>query len=177
MESEEFLKEQFQTLRDEIRSTKSRLFWIVTFGLFGVPMLAYFASKGQTYVAMLVPYFILVVIILFLAEQNALMRAGRYIREQIEPNATPVTGWEAWLESREDLRLMDRHFFACFIIVFFVYYFMTIGMVLQSLRVEGDRGPIGQAWFYGASVTYAIGAVWMVSTLVHHWKSCVGTSD
>lgn len=178
MQSDDFLRDQFLSLRDEIKATKARLFWIVTFGLFGVPVLAYFSSLGEEYVSMLVPYFILVLVIMFVAEQNALMRAGRYIREQIEPKATE-NGWESWLESRNDLRMMDRHFFACFTIVFFVYYFMTIGMVMQTLMADKDRGPeaLGQTWFYGASVTYAIGAVWMISTLVHHWKSCVQTSD
>lgn len=177
MQPESFVADQFRTLRDEIKAIKMRSFWIVVLGLFGVPMLTYFASQAERYVALLVPYFVLVVVILFLAEQNALMRAGRYIREHIEPAAGQIKGWEAWLESRNDLRLMDRHFFACFIIVFFVYYFMTIGMVMQSMYAELDRSPAGPAWFYGAAVTYAVGAVWMVSTLLHHWKSCVGTTD
>ena len=177
MQSEDFLRDQFLSLREEIKATKARLFWIVTMGLFGVPVLAYFSSLGDKYVAMLVPYFVLVLVIMFLAEQNALMRAGRYIREEIEPKVLDNPGWEAWLESRADLRLMDRHFLACFTIVFFVYYFMAIGMVMQDLHAEMERDPTGQTWFYGASATYAVGAIWMVSTLFHHWKSCVRTSN
>ena len=38
MDKQEFLKEQFLTLRDEAKATKARLFWIVAMGLFGVPL-------------------------------------------------------------------------------------------------------------------------------------------
>lgn len=176
MDRNEFLKHHFMTLRDEIKSIKSRSFWIVAMGLFGVPVLSYMTAESSKYVSMLIPYLVLVLIIMFLAEQNALMRAGRYIRQMIEPSIADTVGWEAWLESRSDLRMMDRHLLACFILVFFLYYFMAIGNALQTIyRDEG--GDTRNLWLIGAAVTYGIGAIWALSTLIHHWRSCVGTTE
>ncbi|HRX85953.1 MAG TPA: hypothetical protein P5572_13120 [Phycisphaerae bacterium] len=177
MDRNEFLKHHFTTLREEIKAIKSRSFWIVAMGLFGVPVLTYLAADSSKYVSLLVPYLVLVIIIMFLAEQNALMRAGRYIRQMIEPHIQDTVGWEAWLESRGDLRMMDRHFLACFVLVFFLYYFMAIGNAMQSLLPEVERTESAKYWVIGASVTYGIGAIWALSTLIHHWRSCVGTSE
>jgi hypothetical protein len=177
MDRSEFLMQHFHTLRDEIKAIKSRSFWIVAMGLFGVPVLTYMATEASKFVALLVPYLVLVIIVMFLAEQNALMRAGRYIRQVIEPHVADTVGWEAWLESRGDLRLMDRHFFACFILVFFLYYFMAIGNAMQILLPAIERSEGEAVWLIGAAVTYGIGAVWALSTLIHHWRSCVGTSE
>lgn len=177
MDKNEFLKQHFYTLRDEIKAIKSRSFWIVAMGLFGVPVIMFMAEDKSKFVSLPVPYLVLVIIIMFLAEQNALMRAGRYIRQRIEPNVADTVGWEAWLESRADLRLMDRHFFACFILVFFLYYFMAIGNAMQTLLSDMARDDRAKIWVIGAGVTYGIGAVWGLSTLIHHWRSCVGTSE
>lgn len=175
MDKQEFLKSHFQTLREEIKAIKTRSFWIVAMGLFGVPVLTYMAQGASKYVSLLVPYLVLVIIIMFLAEQNALMRAGRYIREMVEPQIPQTVGWEAWLESRRDLRMMDRHLLACFTLVFFLYYFMSIGNAMQTLLPDVEHTEAGWYWLIGASVTYGIGAVWALSTLFHHWRSCTGT--
>lgn len=177
MESDAFLLHQFTTIREEIKAVKARSFWIVAIGLFGIPIITFLAGFTEKFVSLLVPYVVLVTIILFVAEQSALMRCGRYIRQVIEPNFNSIVGWEAWLESRNDLRLMDRHFFACFIIVFFVYYFMTIGVAMQTLWGDVEQMVSGKYWLYGAMVSYAIGAVWAVTTLLHHWRAATGTSE
>jgi hypothetical protein len=157
MDRNEFLTQHFRTLREEIKAIKARSFWIVAMGLFGIPVIMFMAQDSSKFVSIPVPYLVLVIIIMFLAEQNALMRAGRFIRLRIEPHVEDTIGWEEWLESRGDLRLMDRHFFACFILVFFLYYFMAIGNALQTLYsgpVADDRDKL---WLYGAVVTYGIG--------------------
>lgn len=181
MNADEFQRDEFLTLRDEIKSTKARLFWIVTIGLVGVPLLTYLGSRADLYVRMLLPYSVLVLIVLFLAEQSSMMRAGRYIRERIEKEGNRPAGWESWIESRSEFRLADRHFLACTLIVFFVYYFVTIGMAMDMLLREESRDMFGRIkywyWFYGALATYAIGTIWVVLTLIHHWRSSVSTSD
>ena len=177
MEKTEFLIKSFDTLRDEIKATKARLFWIVAMGLFGVPLISKVAEGADKFVVLLVPYLVFVLIVMFLSEQNALMRAGRYIRQVIEPAIKDTVGWEAWLESRADLRLLDKHFFACFTLVFFLYYFMSVGNAIQPLLAEMERSTSAQWWLIGASVTYAIGAIWSLSTLLHHWRSCTGTAE
>ena len=178
MDTTEFLKEQFLTLRSEIKTTKARLFWIVLAGLFGVPVLSYLATDADALVWLLVPYFVLVLIVMFLNEQNTMMRAGQYIREQVEKNVGHSPGWEAWIESRSELRLMDRHFFACFIIIFFAYYFVSIGMAMQRFLGHAPGDQFGQYWYlpYGAAATYAIGGIWVISILIHHWRSSVSTA-
>lgn len=178
MDKNVFLQESFSTLREEIKATKARIFWIVAMGLFGVPIVVKLAEDADKFVSLLVPYLVLVVIVMFLAEQNALMRAGSYIRQVIEPNVDAPVGWEAWLGARSELRLMDKHFVACFILVFFVYYFMAVGRALQTLMPDLERDEAGAKWWLiGASVTYGIGAVWALSTLLHHWRSCTTTGD
>jgi len=167
---------QFLTLRQEIIATKARLYWTVAMGVFGVPILTYLASDAERYVWLLVPYSVLILIVVFIAEHNAMMRAGRYIRERIEPHAEDI-GWEGWLEASDESRLMERHFVACFVVIFFIYYVMTIAMAMQRLLSDAARDPSGQYqyWMAAAGVTYAIGALWAISTLVHHWRSTVST--
>jgi len=189
MEKSEFLKESFCTIREEIKATKARIYWTVAMGLFGVPVLVWLAQSAQNaeaaggaegtakFVSLLVPYLVLVVIVLFLSEQNALMRAGSFVRQVIEPKVDESSGWEAWLGKRAEWRLMDKHFFACFMLVFFLYYFMSVGLALQSLMpsTQHEASTTANYWLIGASVTYAIGAIWALSTLLQHWRSCTTT--
>lgn len=179
MNRDEFLKAQYQALRGEIDQRQQRLFWIVTIGLLGVPILTYLAADTDRMVWLLMPYFVLVVLVLFLKEQNGMMRAGRYIREQIEPHIDHKPGWEEWLESRHQWRLMEKHFFACFILVFFLYYFLTIGMAIYRLSGVAGADPSGMFEYclWGAVATYALGGIWAISTLLHHWRSSVSTAE
>jgi len=177
MDKKEFLREQFITLRDEAKATKARLFWILALGLFGVPLITYLAENAERcqFLSPMIPYLVIVLLVMFLAEQNALMRAGRYVREQIEPNVGHSPGWEAWLETSPMLRLMDKHLFAVFTLVFFAYYFMSIGFAIQTLWSEVGRDSAFVGWLIGAAVTYAIGGVWGVFTLLHHWRTVTTT--
>jgi hypothetical protein len=180
METKGLIRDEFMTLRDEIKATKARLFWIVVVGLFGVPLLTSLASKGDMFVWLLLPYSVLVLILMFLAEQGSMMRAGRYIRERIEATTDHELGWEAWVESLPRFRYLDRQYVACFMIVFFMYYFVTIGVAFKLILAQEVNDMTGSTyywyWFYGAGVTYAIGAIWAFLTLTHHWRSTVSTT-
>jgi hypothetical protein len=171
--------DEFLTLREEIRSTRSRLFVILMVGLIGVPLLTYVAAQAEFYVWLLLPYSVLLLIVVFLAEQSSMMRAGRYIRENIEGPGSDGPRWETWIESRPQFRLVDRHYVACFLIVFFLYYFMTVGLVINLILNKEAKDMTGAQtywyWFYGALVTYAVGAIWAIATLVTHWRSTVST--
>jgi hypothetical protein len=179
MDNEEFLKQQFITLRSEIEARQSRLFRIVSIGIIGVPVATYFAASADSFVWISMPYFVLLLILSFIAEQNAMMRAGRFIREQVEKRGGFSMGWEEWLESRPAYRHMEAHFFAAFIVIFFLLYFVSVGMAMQVLSGEAGSDRTGQYkyWLYGAIGTYIIGAIWALSTLVQHWKSSVSTTD
>lgn len=174
-------RDEFLTLREEIRATKARLFWILIIGLIGVPLLTYVAAQAEFYVWLVMPYSVLLLIIVFLAEQSSMMRAGRYIREHIESQGKDAPHWEGWIESRPQFRLADRHYVACFLIVFFLYYFMTVGVAMKLIMDKEAADMSGERfyryWLYGAVVTYAIGAVWALATLITHWRSTVSTTS
>ncbi len=179
MEGAATQRDEFMTLREEIRATRARLFRILMVGLIGVPLLTYVAAQAEFYVGLLVPYSVLLLIVVFLAEQSSMMRAGRYIREHIEGEGGDGPRWETWIESRPQFRLVDRHYVACFLIVFFLYYFMTVGQVIK-LILDKERTDMSGTqyywyWLYGAMVTYALGAIWAMTTLVTHWRSTVST--
>ena len=177
MNPQDYLSQQFATLRREIEGQQARLFWIVVIGLLGMPSLSYFLLSANTRIWMLLPFLLLVLILLYLSEQNHIMRAGRYIREHIESHTELAPGWEAWLESRAEFRLMDKHFFACFIILFFLYYFLSVAFSLNRLVLEAFEDPSGMYWWwvYGAAAIYAIATIWGIATLLQHWRSSVST--
>ena len=58
--------------------------------------------------------------------------------------------------------------------------FMTVGIVINLIlnkeRTDMSGGQTYWYWFYGALVTYAIGAVWAIATLFNHWKTTISTS-
>ena len=84
MTREDYLTHQFMTLRREIEGQQIRVFWIIMIGLLGMPAVGYFLLSATTPIWLVLPFFVLVLIILYLAEQNHMVRAGRYIREYIE---------------------------------------------------------------------------------------------
>ncbi|MHC4063085.1 MAG: hypothetical protein ACYSUQ_03010 [Planctomycetota bacterium] len=177
MEKQEFVKEQYLALRAEINATKSRLFKTVCLGLIVVPALTFLAEMPDSrFVGPIIPFVVLVLTILFVAEEHALMRCGRYIRERIEPLIEAGAGWEAWLESQPTLRIMDKCLFACFLITFFVFYFASSGMAIEKLWISDDTGMSGGYRAAAGAVVYGIGALWMIITVVSHWRNSTATT-
>ena len=179
MDQNDFRSLQFQSLRREIESLQTRGFWVVFVGLLGTPALSLFLLNASTPVWLALPFFVLGLIVLFLAQQHHMMRAGRFIRENIEKATASEVGWEEWLESRPELRVFDRHSSACFMIIFFAYYFFAIGLAMRRLVVEAASDPSGIYWYgvYGAAIVYLIATIWGFSTLFHHWKSSMSTAE
>ena len=125
MNKQDFLKEQFLTLRKEIEATKSRIFKSLGFGLVIVPTSHFFAKSYKIDTIILsIPILVIVVALIYLSENNALMRCGRYIRLHIEPEIEGVIGWEKFLEtpSEIDPRSVDKYLSYCFYLLFFVYF-------------------------------------------------------
>ncbi len=178
METQDFLLEQYRALRKEITATKTRLFRIVIVGTIVVPVLTFMAEMPESrFVGPILPFAVLVLTILFVADEQALMRCGRYIRERVEPQVMDCVGWESWLESQTNLRVLDRCLFACFVITFFVFYFVTSGMAIEKLWTRGDSPGSGLYMAIAGGVAYGIGAFWMSFTLLHHWRSAISTSQ
>lgn len=179
MNLSDFQREQFVVLRREIESRQTRLFWTVVIGLLGMPTLIYLTKDADTLAWLAIPLLMIVIIVLFLAEQHAMMRCGRFIREKVEKNPDLAPGWESWLESNPEFRLMERNFVGSFVVIFFLYYFLAIGMALYRLWAVVSSDPSGHYlyWLYGAIVCYTIGALWAMLNLVHHWRFSVSTSS
>ena len=129
MEKHDFHLVQYQSLRSEIEAIKARLFRTAALGLIIIPGFTYIAElQNSHFVALILPFVVMVVTLIFVAEEHALMRCGRFVREQIEPNVDGGQGWEAWLESQPRLRTMDKCLFGCFVISLFVFYFASSAM-------------------------------------------------
>ncbi|MFQ5492187.1 MAG: hypothetical protein ACE5GE_15835, partial [Phycisphaerae bacterium] len=84
--------------------------------------------------------------------------------------------WESWLEAQPDLRTIDRYFFGCFLITFFVFYFGSVGLAIRTLWTSDDLAMSGEAKALAGGVVYGIGAIWMLVTVGHHWRACTRTS-
>ncbi len=177
METQDYVMQQFVALRREIEATKARLFKTLCLTLVVVPGATFLAEIPQVeFVGPIIPFVVLVLTILYVAEEHALMRCGRYVRERIEPLIEQGAGWESWLESKPELRLMDRYLLGCFLVTLFVFYFSSVGVAIFKLWTS-DGGGISPDWkAIAGGVAYGIGAVWMVVVVLHHWRACTTTA-
>lgn len=172
MTRDEFMIQQYLTLRDEIRGCKTRMFWLLVLATVLVPTLAFIADQYQsTFAGASVPFVVLVLMLSFVVEQNDILRAGRFVRERIEPNIDGAQGWEEWLESNERLRSVDRLFFGSVLIIFLVFYAVGMRTALDSIANQWPQH------LYFAYTGYGIGGVWFMYVLLRHWHSCTTTKD
>jgi hypothetical protein len=166
MEHQEFLKDQYLTLRDEIRDTKNRIFKTMGFGLVVVPGSHFLAQAYKLDTVILsLPILVVVVALIYLSENNALMRCGRFIRHHIEPKMTDIVGWEEWLERKGswDARSVDKYLSYAFYLLFLVYF---AGSVFIAARFAvSTYGVLETGLLLGAYV--AIG-VWFVIYLIRN---------
>ena len=172
MSKEEFLKQQFVTLRGEIDACKNRTFWILIVGVFLILFAAYQATvEPKIFANAAIPLIIIVLILSFADQQNSIIRAGRYIREKIEPAIDEVTGWEVWLESNRSYREVDRFFFGGFILVFLAFYLISCTLSLYQLN-DLPSTLLAKC----AAVTYGMGFLCVAIVLIRHWHSCTSTT-
>ncbi len=170
MSREEFMKQQYLTLRDEIRTSKARIFALLVIGTLLIPAVGYFARESVgMYASASMPFVIIIMMIAFLMEQNSIIRAGRYLKLHVEPHIDGIVTWEEWLESNSRLRDTDRYFFGSFLLVFFLFYAIGAGAAVQGLA---EQWP--EHYWYGAAA-YGVGGLWFVIVLIGHWHSCTST--
>lgn len=174
MDKQEFLKQQFLTLREEIKESKARVFKTLGFGLVVVPASHFLA---QTYkvdsIILSVPALVIVVALAYLAESNSIMRCGRYIKLYIEPEIDGIIGWEKWLETPDlfETRDVDKYLSYCFYLLFFVYF---IGAAFNGARFALENyGQITTGILVGVYV--AIG-IWFVIYLIKHIRTSTSTN-
>ena len=172
MTTEDFMKQQYLTLREEIRESKSRAFWLLILGMLLVMVAGYLAAEHPSAFAnAATPFLMLVIMVAFMVEQNSIIRAGRYLREMVEPGIQEVTGWEHWLESNPRFREVDRFFFAGFIVIFLIFFAIATSLTLVQLEM---KRPMPYVW--SAGIAYGLGAFCVVVILLRHWRSCTTTS-
>jgi hypothetical protein len=172
MTAEEFMKQQYLTLRDEIRTSKSRIFYILVLGTVFIPVAGFAAmTYREAFASASLPFIVLVLMLAFVMEQSSIIRAGRYLKEHVEPHIEGIVSWEAWLAGNNDLRDMDRYFFASFIIVFCLFYMIGVSMAFESMAKNWAE------YSYNACAAYAIGGLWFIVVLLRHWRACTTTTN
>ncbi len=176
MSSEEFMKQQYLTLRDEIRSSKSRVFFVLVLGTLLVPIMTFAAqAANSSYVSASLPFIMLVLMLAFVMVQDSIVRAGKYLREHVEPLIEGHPTWETWLESNVRFREVDKYFFASFLIVFLVFYAAGASLGFESLLKDvRDHGGSGHEHWYALG-GYAVGGFWFLVVWLSHWRMCTST--
>ena len=170
MSSDQYMKQQYLTLRDEIRASKARIFILLVLGTLLVPLVGFLAKEySATYASASLPFVILILMICFLMEQNCIIRAGKYLKDHVEPHIEGVTTWETWLESNHRLRDTDRYFFGSFILVFLIFYAIGAGTAVEALAAQWPE------YYKYSGFAYGMGALWFLAVLLRHWHSCTTT--
>lgn len=167
MTNDEFTKQQYLTLRDEIRESKTRIFWLLIIGIALVMISGYLAAEHPSAFANAATPFLLIALMLsFTAEQNNISRAGRYVREVIEPADEQITGWEHWLEMKKHVREVDHCFVVGFAVLFLAFFSIATSLTLRQLDKEGHEWLV-----WCAAIAYFLGAVLVGYVMWRHWRS------
>jgi hypothetical protein len=173
MATDEFMRQQFLTLRDEIRESKARIFWLLIIGMFLVMAAGYLAAEHPSAFAnAAIPFLLIGLMLSFVSEQNNIARAGRYLRETVEPRIENVMGWEHWLETKPRLREVDHSFVLGFSVLFLIFFAITTSLTLKQI----DRYAANEAYVWAAAVAYALGAFCVAIVLWRHWRSSTAVS-
>jgi quinol-cytochrome oxidoreductase complex cytochrome b subunit len=173
MSTEEFLRQQFLTLRDEIRESKARIFWIFVLGMGLVLVCGYLAAEHPSALGnAAIPFILIGLMLWYVSEQNNIARAGRYLRETVEPRIENLVGWEHWLESKPQLREVDHSFVLGFSVLFLIFFAVTTSLTLSQI----DKYATNELYVWAAAVAYALGAFCIAFVLWRHWRSSTAVS-
>ena len=172
MGTEEFMKQQFCALRDEIRDSKARIFWLLIIGIVLVMVSGYLAAEHpNAFANAAIPFLLIGLMLSFVSEQNNIARAGRYVREAVEPHMESMVGWERWLETKPRLREVDHAFVLGFSVLFLVFFAITSSLTL----VQFDKRGL-ELYVWGAGIAYVLGAFCTAVVLWRHWRSSTAAS-
>jgi hypothetical protein len=168
MATDEFMRQQFLTLRDEIRESKARIFWVLILGMALVLVCGYLASEHPSALGnAAIPFLLIGLMLSYVSEQNNIARAGRYLRETVEPRIENLLGWEHWLESKPRLREVDHSFVLGFSVLFLIFFAITTSLTLKQI----DRYSTNELYVWAAAIAYALGAFCVGVVLWRHWRS------
>mgnify|MGYP006908201682 CR=1 FL=1 len=168
MSTDEFLKHQYLTLRAEISESKSRIFWLVIIGVALVLISGYLAAEHPSAFAnAAIPFLLLGLMMSFIAEDNNISRAGRYLREQVEPKIKDLNCWEHWLERHVEFREVDHAFVIGFSVLFFCFFAISTSLTLVYL----DRQMYSMVVVGSAGVAYVLAAFCVLVVFVRHLRA------
>jgi hypothetical protein len=172
MTTDEFMKQQFLTLRDEIRESKARIFWLLIIGIVLVMAAGYLAAEHpNAFANAAIPFLLLGLMLSFISEQNNIARAGRYLRETVEPQIENLKGWEHWLETKPRLREVDHAFVLGFSVLFLVFFAISSSLTLVQLDKKGY-----ETFVWAAGSSYVLGIFCIGVVLWRHWRSSTAIS-
>lgn len=163
----------FDTLREEIKETKSKIFILLMVGLIGMPVMSYFTGNSQSRMLVVVaPLLVLVFLVLYLSMQTQLMRAARYIRDSVEIGES---GWEHWI-GRTRQRSAEQQFFALVMVIGLFFYALTLVTAMEFIKnmpVLEYSSYIYFFWHYGLPLMYIVATLWGLVTLMRFWRHAV----
>jgi uncharacterized membrane protein YfcA len=168
MTPDDFSKQQYIALRAEISESKARVFWLLIVGMFLVLASGYLAAEyPSAFANAAIPFLLLALMLSFIAEESNISRAGRYLREVVEPKLREFMGWEHWLESQQRYREVDRAFVVGFSAIFLTFFVITATLTIRQLDIAGRS----QSLVWTAGTAYTLSAVCVVYVLVRHWTA------
>jgi uncharacterized membrane protein YfcA len=171
MNTDEFVKSQYHSLRDEIRESKAHIFWLLIAGMILVLASGYLAAEHPSAFAnAAIPILLLALMLAFISEQNNIARAGRYLREIVEPRIQDLTCWEHWLESKHQLREVDHAFVIGFNAIFMIFFVITTSLTLWQLILRGQEWYV---WSVGAA--YGLGGLCVLYVFIRHYRASTAT--
>ncbi|MFP5286004.1 MAG: hypothetical protein ACLGI9_09730 [Thermoanaerobaculia bacterium] len=143
MNGDEFMKMQYEALRQEILATQKRNLQTLGFGALSIPAAGFLAETQKSPALWLtVPILILGIALFYLADNHGIIRCGAYIKEHIEKRVKAeegFVGWETWLEEGQKLgtRSTERYTTWCFYLFFLLYFSASILMAWNYM----ESGP------------------------------------
>ena len=164
MDTAKFMELQFLTLRREIETSKANMYKLAIGGGTAVPVAQYVAhtySIGTITLAL--PLIVVVLVLLFLSENHAVMRAGTYILQEIEPNISGVKGWETWLSgsaATAGTRTVDKLVVFAFAVLASSYFLVSV--VLAAKYAHQEFGQQGQYLVAGGYLGVGIVLAFMI---------------
>jgi hypothetical protein len=178
MNSDEFFKLQYQTLRDEIKDTKARIFQILSIGFTLLPAAHFLGYKYDIgAIILFAPVLISAFALLYLSENRALMRCGYFIRCHLETHVDGIQGWEHWLESPKvkgfDPRGVDKYSSYAFYLLFLIYYVLAV--VVAAFYCFATLGSHAMPYTAVLLATYGIVGILFVYFLAKNIQTSTTT--
>ena len=153
VDSRDFLLMEYESLRAEIAVAKRNMFQLIIGGAAIIPAAQSAATSYEIgSITLALPMILLVLVLMFISENRAMMRAGQYILENIEPQFRKRGGWEAWLNTSNGIsktRSVDRILIFAFSVLSSFYFIVSVVLAWRYASKEfGSGGKYLVAFVY-----------------------------